>query len=108
VLLAAGQALLVTWQGTAFAVGYILSGAALLIISVVMRRSTTFSKVTGYVGIVAGAAALVPANAGTVGLVLSLVSLVPLVVWLALVARQLFQLGARAAHSAESRVRAAA
>src|SRR3972149_2301538 len=37
-LLAAGQAMLATWQGTAFNVSYILGAIALLIISVVMLR----------------------------------------------------------------------
>jgi hypothetical protein len=93
ILLAAGQAMLVNWQGTAFAASYILSGVALLMISAVMLRSPDFGKRAGQVGIVAGAAGLVPASAGTLGLVLSLASLVPLVIWLVFVARTLFRLG---------------
>ncbi len=90
--LAAGQAMLAIWQGTAFDVSYILSGIALLMISVVMLHSRMFSKVTASAGIVGRAAALVPSAAGTVGLILSLISLVPLVLWLILVARTLFHL----------------
>jgi hypothetical protein len=40
-----------------------------------------------------GALTLVPASVGTVGLLLSLVSLVPTTLWLILIARRLFQLG---------------
>jgi hypothetical protein len=87
---------LAIWQGTALDVSYILSGGALLLISAVMLRSLVFSKATAYVGILAGAAAPIPSTAGTVGLVLSLVSLFPLVLWLILVARSLFRVSSDA------------
>jgi fumarate reductase subunit D len=91
--LAAGQAMLAIWQGTAFDVGYILEGVALLIIAVVMLRSTLFGKRTAYVGILLGVMSLVPPTAGTVGLFFALGSLVPLEIWDILIARRLFQLG---------------
>ena len=84
--------MLVTWQGTAFNVSYILSAVALLIVSAVMLRSHLFSKFTAYVGIVAGVLMLVPPTAGMLGLVLSLLSLIPTALWLMLIARRLFQL----------------
>lgn len=94
IFLAAGQAMLDTWQGTAFDVSYVLSGLALLIVSAVMLRShRLFSKVTGYAGLPTGVLALVPPTAGMIGLVFSLVSLVPLVVWLVLIARRLLRSG---------------
>ena len=89
--LAAGQAMLVTWQGTAFDVSYVLSALAVLIVSAVMLRSHLFSKVTGYVGLSAGVLMSVPSTAGMIGVVFSLLSLVPLVVWLALIARRLLR-----------------
>jgi hypothetical protein len=95
IFLAAGQAMLATWQGTAFDVSYVLSALAIIIVSVVMLRSHhyLFTKTTGYAGLSAGVLALVPPTAGTIGLVFSLVSLVPLVVWLALIARRLLRSG---------------
>jgi hypothetical protein len=93
--LAAGQAMLVTWQGTAFDVSYVLSALAVLIVSAVMLRSHVFSKVTGYAGLSAGVLMLVPPTAGTIGVIFSLLSLVPLVIWLALIARRLVRLGTR-------------
>jgi uncharacterized membrane protein YhaH (DUF805 family) len=95
IFLAAGQAMLATWQGTAFDVSYVLSGLAIIIVSAVMLRSHhyLFSKTTGYAGLSAGVLALVPPTAGTIGLVFSLVSLVPLVVWLALIARRFLRSG---------------
>lgn len=93
-LLAAGQATLAIWQGTAYDVSYILGGVAILIISVVMLRSTIFGKVTASVGVLFGFLMLVPGTAGTLGLVLAFASLLPMVVWDVLVARRLFQLAA--------------
>ena len=93
--LAAGQALLANWSGTAFDLGYLLGGIGILITAIVMLRSRVFGVFIAYTGLVMGALMLVPASAGTVGLLLSLVSLVPTVIWLLLVARRLFQLAAR-------------
>jgi hypothetical protein len=92
-LLAAGQVTLTTYQGTAFDVGYVLEGVALLIIAVVMLRSPDFGKVTASVGILLGVMSLVPPTAGTFGLLLALGSLVPLEVWLILIVRRLLQPG---------------
>lgn len=91
--LAAGQAMLAIWQGTAFDVGYVLEGVALLIIAIVMLRSTLFSKVTASVGILLGVMSLLPPTAGMIGLLFALGSLVPLEIWDILIARRLFQLG---------------
>jgi hypothetical protein len=94
IFLAAGQAMLATWQGTAFDVSYVLSALAILTVSAVMLRSHhLFSKTTGYAGLSAGVLALVPPTAGTVGLILSIVSLVPMVIWLALIAQRLLRSG---------------
>jgi hypothetical protein len=90
--LAAGQAMLAIYQGTAFDVSYVLEGVALLIIAVVMLRSTLFSKKTAYVGILMGVMSLVPPTAGTIGLLFSLGSLAPLEIWDILIARRLLQL----------------
>ncbi len=91
--LAAGEAMLVTWQGTAFDVSYVLSAVAILIVSAVMLRGHLFSKTTGYAGLSAGVLALAPPTAGMIGVVFSLVSLVPMAIWLALIARRLLRSG---------------
>ena len=88
-IVAAGQTLLTAYNGTAFSVGYFLSGLADLVISVVMLRSTVFSRLTGVWGVLAGATGLVPASFGTLGFVLSFLALLPLLVWLFLIARRL-------------------
>ena len=90
---AAGQAIMANFTGTAYVVSYMLSAIAVLIISVVMLRSTIFSKGTAVVGLVMGIMGLLPASFGMVGLVFAFGSLVPTVVWLFLIARRLLQLG---------------
>lgn len=61
--------------------------------SAVMLRSHMFSKVTGYAGLSAGILMSVPSTAGMIGVIFSLLSLVPLAVWLALIARRLLRSG---------------
>ncbi len=88
---AAGQAMLAIYQGTAFDASYVLLAVAPLIISVVMLRSNSFGRVTAYVGIVANVLALglfLP----VIGVFLSLVSVVGLLIWYILLARRLFLL----------------
>jgi hypothetical protein len=96
--LAVGQGLLLTWQGTAFSVSYVLAGAAMLLAGVVMLRGGPFGRVTAYAAIVGGVLGLVPASAGTIGLVASLLSLLPLTVWLIGTGRTLLRVGAEGVH----------
>jgi hypothetical protein len=91
--LAAGQSALTNWTGTGFDVAYLFSGLAGLTFALLMLRSDLFSSITAYAGIAMGALTLVPATAGTVGIWVSLVALVPTVMWLTLTAQHLVQLG---------------
>ncbi len=91
-LLAAGEGMLATYVGTTYDVYYVLNGIALLLIAGVMVRSDVFGGVTAYVGVLAGALMVLPASAGTIGLVFALVSLVPWAVFSLLVARRLLRL----------------
>jgi hypothetical protein len=102
--LAAGQAVLTThMSGTAFDVWYILSGVTFLIIAWVMLRSGDFGKVAAYAGLLAGGLSLLPPTVGTIGLVLSLLVLVPTALWFALIARTFFRLRYMAASSGDGR-----
>lgn len=91
-LLSAGQVLIATWQGTAFDVGYVMEGVAMLIISFVMLSSGIFRKTASYVGIILGVMSLVPPTVPVIGMFFAIGSLVPLIVWLILIARKFFQL----------------
>ncbi|HTL35063.1 MAG TPA: hypothetical protein VL326_18170 [Kofleriaceae bacterium] len=91
-LLAAAQATLAVYHGTPFDVAYVLSAIGGLLMCVAMLGTGAIGRKTAYVGIVTYAMNLVPATAGTIGLVLSTASLLPLAVWLVLVAIALFKL----------------
>jgi hypothetical protein len=92
-LLAAGEAMLATFNGTAFHVGYNLFSIYFLIVALVMLRSNIFGRVTAYTGILTAMlnwGFYVPG----IGLFLSILSVIPfLAIWNVLVARRLFQLG---------------
>lgn len=81
IYLAVGQMLVESWTGTAFLVYYILNGITLLIISTVMYKSELYSKRMATFGLVAGVLMTVPSNAGIVGMIFSLLSLIPWVVF---------------------------
>jgi F0F1-type ATP synthase membrane subunit c/vacuolar-type H+-ATPase subunit K len=74
---AAGKASLASWQGTAFNTYYVLNGIALLIISILMYKSTLYSKATATWGLLSAVFMMVPSTAGIIGLVCSLISLIP-------------------------------
>ncbi len=75
--LAAGQVMVSSWTGTAFDAYYVLNGITLLVIAALMFRSKTFSKGTAAFGLAASIFMVIPSTAGTIGLVFSLLSLVP-------------------------------
>jgi len=93
-LLAAGEAMLATFHGTAFHVGINLFSIYYLIVSIVMLRSNIFGSVTAYTGIVAAILNWGLYVPGGIGLFLFTLSVIPfLAIWLVLVARRLFLLG---------------
>ncbi len=92
VMLAAGEVMLANWQGTAFNVSYVMAGVALLIIAIVMVRSKIFGKVAAYTAVILGVMALLPPTAGTVGMIFSLGSLLPLELWAILVGVRLLRI----------------
>ncbi len=90
--LAAGQALLSNYTGTAFDVYYVLASVALIALSAMMLRTTSFGRVTAYTGILGNFAALglfLP----TVGVALSVGSVFILEVWYVFLARDLMRWG---------------
>jgi len=90
--LAAGQALLAGWEGTAFQVGYVVGQLAGIMVGVVMLRSSLFGRAIPYtliLGNVVGFGLYLP----TVGVAISAFSGVVLWAWYLLIARRFFRLG---------------
>ena len=98
--LAAGETLWAAYQGTAFAVFYLMGAVATLIFASMMLRGRVFNRATAYTGLVSGTLMLVPPLPafGAVGVAISSVSLVPMVVFEALVAWRLLHLAGRGVH----------
>jgi hypothetical protein len=89
--LAAGEAKVATFHGTAFYINYILGSLTGLIISVVMLKTTLFSKTTAYLRIASSICdfgLFVPA----IGMFIAIFSMLFLVIWNIMIARRLFQL----------------
>ncbi len=90
--LAAGEATLAVFHGTAFWVSYMLGSVGGLILAAVMLRSTVFSRKTAYLRIASSAldfGLFVP----VIGLSIALASVLCLLAFNILVARRLLQLG---------------
>lgn len=91
IYLAAGEALLAQFEGTAYNAHYILGSLGLLISSFVMLRSATFSKAAAYVGLVTNIVVFgyyVP----VVGVYISLLSVVGYLIWWIMLGLRFFQL----------------
>jgi hypothetical protein len=90
-LLGAGQAVLSSWLGTPYQVGYVLGSINMILISIVMLRSNIFSGFTAYMGILAGAVGFgvyVP----KVGVFISILSVVDMQIWYVMIALTLLRL----------------
>lgn len=92
-LIASGEMLLAQWKGTAFNIYYILSAASLLIFAGTMIKSPIYGKAASIFGLISGVLMLIPSSAGSIGMVFSLASLIPWIVFTLLVAKKFLQIG---------------
>lgn len=90
-LQAAGRSLLAVYDGGTFATSYVLGGISTLVFSATMLRHHIFGRLPGVVGVITGLTMLVPANAGSVGLAVAMVSLIPTAAWLVLLVPHLLR-----------------
>ncbi|PKM87160.1 MAG: hypothetical protein CVU85_06435 [Firmicutes bacterium HGW-Firmicutes-10] len=88
VFLAAGETLLANYIGTAFNVYYVLNAFTLISLSVLMLKSRLYTKTTSIIGLTSGIFMIIPSTAGIVGLVFSLLSLIPWIFFVALLINQ--------------------
>ena len=91
-LLATGDGMRATGVGTAYDVYYFLGFATLLTVTILMLRSSIFTRATAVWGLASAILMIVPANFGQVGLMFSLLSLLPWSVFAILVWRRLLHL----------------
>lgn len=75
--LAAGEILLAQYVGTAYVAYYIIGAFSLLLFSYGLYKSTDISKTVGTWGLISGVLMLIPSSFGIIGMIFSLVSLIP-------------------------------
>lgn len=91
-LLSVGHGLISRYKGTAFDVYYVFNAITLILISITMYKSKDFGKSAATWGLIAGIFMLIPSTAGTLGLIFSLMSLIPWIVFSILIGRKLIQM----------------
>lgn len=84
IYLAAGEALMAGYTGTTFDAYYVLSTICLLLFAYALIKSHKFPKSVGLWGLASGFFMIVPSSAGVLGMIFSLLSLIPWVVFIAL------------------------
>jgi hypothetical protein len=81
IYLAAGEASIAAYTGTAFNSYYVLSTICLLMFAYAIIKSPQFKKSIGLWGLVSGFFMIVPSSAGTLGMIFSILSLIPWVIF---------------------------
>jgi hypothetical protein len=89
--LGAVQALHASSVGTAFVAYYLLGAAALLMFGWALRATQAWGRTAPTLALISGALMLVPSTFGTVGIVFSLLSLVPWMWFCVIAARRLWR-----------------
>lgn len=94
--LAAGEALLMLFNGTAWAINYIFGAVSGMISSLLMLRSTVFGKATAYIGIITSTVAvlsIIGFIVPIIAMVLAMLAMPGYIIWNLLVAIKFFKLG---------------
>ncbi len=84
IYLAAGEAVMAGYTGTSFDVYYVLSTICLLLFAYAIIKSSKLKKSVGLWGLTSGIFMIVPSSAGMLGMVFSLLSLIPWAVFVTL------------------------
>ena len=84
IYLAAGEALMAGYTGTTFDVYYVLSTVCLLLFAYALIKSHKLKKSVGLWGLASGFFMIIPSSAGVLGMIFSLLSLIPWVIFIAL------------------------
>lgn len=92
-LILLGHGLLLKYKGTAFDVYYVLNAVALVLIAKTMFKSQIFGKSAAMWGMIAGFLMIIPSTAESIGLIFSLISLIPWIVFSIIVGRKMIILG---------------
>ena len=89
--LAAGKTLLAVYNGSSFSISYVLGGFTMLLFLIAMLKDEVFEKSIPITGLITGVLMFVPPTVGEIGVWISMVSLVPSLIWMILMLRWLFR-----------------
>jgi hypothetical protein len=90
-LLGAGEAKLAVFKGTVFDIYYVLNGIVLFLFAGAVYASDRFSRASGVWGLIAAALMMIPSTVALIGRIFALSSLLPWVVFAALVGWRLLR-----------------
>lgn len=90
-ILAAARAQMVEYTGTAFAVYYILGGISIVFFAGALARTRMWGRLAWVSALASGLLMLVPSTAGTVGMVFSVLSLIPWMLFCLIAVRRLWR-----------------
>ncbi len=80
------------WKGTSFNIYYVLSAISLILFSILMIKSSFYSKKTGIIGLISGVLMIIPSSVGMIGLIFSILSLIPWIIFSVFVMLRYFKL----------------
>jgi len=89
--LAAGKTLLAVYNGSSFSISYVLGGFTMLLFSIAMLKDELFENSISITGLITSVLMFVPPTVGEIGIWISMVSLIPSLIWMILMSRWLFR-----------------
>lgn len=93
VLMASAKNMLLEWKGTAYVTYYFLGDITLFLISLAMFKSDVYTRSTAIWALISAIFMTIPANFGIIGLIFSLLSLIPWYIFCVLLVKRFFKLG---------------
>lgn len=90
-ILAAGKTLLTMYNGSSFDISYVLGGFTMLFFSVTMLKDEAFERRIPITGLIMSIMMLVPPTVGELGIWISMISLIPAMVWMVFISIWLFR-----------------
>jgi hypothetical protein len=90
-ILSAGKTLLTIFNGSSFELSYVLGGMTMMFFSIAMLKDEAFKKRIPITGLIMSIMMLVPPTVGEFGIWISMISLIPTILWLVFISVWFFR-----------------
>lgn len=90
-ILAAGKTMLTMFNGSSFSISYVLGGITMMFFSLAMLKDEVFERRIPVTGLIMSIIMLVPPTVGAVGIWISMISLIPTILWMVFISIWLFR-----------------